>query len=338
MWLHSLGARVAGYALEPPTHPSLFELSKLDDLVESRIADIRDLETLSLAMGKAKPEIIIHMAAQPLVRDSYEFPVETYSTNVMGTVNLLAAVRRPPWGRAVINVTTDKCYENMERARGYREDEPLGGYDPYSSSKACSELVTTAYRQSFFNPEKYRDHGVAVASARAGNVIGGGDWGKDRLVPDLVRALENGEKVLIRNPAAIRPWQHVLDPLAGYLNLARKLVEEGPHYAQAWNFGPVESDEKPVLYLVERLCEGWGDTASFEFDKREHPHEATYLKLDCSKAMKGLGWRPVWDLDTALEKIIEWNLYYQKGEDVRQACFSQIAEYTAAGDGALNAR
>ena len=333
IWLHALGADVTGYALEPPTDPSLFELSRVDEFTESTIADIRDLESLTLNMKNAAPEVVIHMAAQPLVRDSYELPVDTYSTNVMGTVNLFEAVRQTPTVSAVVNVTTDKCYENRENDRGYREDEPLGGYDPYSSSKACSELVTAAFRQSFFNPERYAEHGVAVASARAGNVIGGGDWARDRLIPDCIRAFEKGEEIFIRSPQAIRPWQHVLEPLAGYLVLARKLIEEGPAYAESWNFGPREFDEKPVLYLVQRLCESWGDEAAYRIDNNEHPHEATYLKLDCTKAISRLGWSPQWNLAAALDHTIQWVQVYRSGGDLREVCLSQIAEYVAIVDG-----
>jgi CDP-glucose 4,6-dehydratase len=332
--LHSLGAKVTGYALDPPTDPSLFELCKIDKLVQSTIADVRDGESLTKAMRTAQPEIVIHMAAQPLVRDSYKIPVETYAVNVMGTVNLFEAVRQCKTVKAVINVTTDKCYENKEWVWGYRENEPLGGYDPYSNSKACSELVTSAYRSSYFNPKNYSDHGVGVASARAGNVIGGGDWAMDRLVPDCVRAILKGEKVVIRNPSAIRPWQHVLEPLSGYLMLAQKLYEEGARYAGAWNFGPDDSDVKPVESLVKKLCAKWGNSASYVLDKAWHPHEAHYLKLDCSKAKTELGWHPRWGLDGAIDSIIEWTRAYKQGEDVRSACVKQIEEYsTFKGEG-----
>ncbi len=337
IWLHALGADVTGYALEPPTNPSLFELARVNELIVSKIADIRDSETLTSKMKEAAPQVVIHMAAQPLVRDSYEFPVDTYSTNVMGPINMFEAVRQTPGVSAVINVTTDKCYENREWDRGYKEDEPLGGYDPYSSSKACSELVTAAYRQSFFNPEKYAEHGVAVASARAGNVIGGGDWARDRLIPDCIRALEKGEKIRIRNPQAIRPWQHVLEPLSGYLVLARKLLEEGPTYGGPWNFGPPDSDEKPVLHLVKRLCDGWGGEAGYQIDNNEHPHEAAYLKLDCSKAISSLDWNPQWYLEAALDRTVQWFQRYRNGDDVREVCLSQIAEYTAIADETQNA-
>lgn len=327
--LHSLGAKVAGYALDPPTEPSLFDLCKVGELVTSTIADVRDEGSLTKAMLAARPEIVIHMAAQPLVRDSYKYPVETYAINVMGTVNCFEAVRKCGSVKAVINVTTDKCYENKEWVWGYRENEPLGGYDPYSSSKACSELVTSAYRSSYFNPKDHAAHGVGVASARAGNVIGGGDWATDRLVPDCVRALLKKEKIIIRSPKAVRPWQHVLDPLCGYLMLAKKLYEEGQRSGGAWNFGPDERDAKPVEWLVKTLCSQWGDDASYTIDSgNEHPHEAHYLKLDCSKAMTGLGWRPQWDLEKAIAGVIEWTQAYAAGENVKNRCLQQIAEYT----------
>jgi len=328
LWLHSLGAEVIGYALKPPTDPSLYELCSIDKLVESHIADVRDSASLSKAMSAAHPDIVIHMAAQPLVRDSYKIPVETYAINVMGTVNLFEAVRSSKSVKAVINVTTDKCYENREWVWGYRENEPLGGYDPYSNSKACSELVTSAYRNSYFNPEDCASHGVSVASARAGNVIGGGDWATDRLIPDCVRAILKGEKIVIRNPQAIRPWQHVLEPLSGYLMLARKLYEEGARYAEAWNFGPDDSDAKPVEWLVDSLCKKWGTGASYMIDNGKHPHEAHYLKLDCSKAKSGLEWRPKWSLEKAIDSITEWTRAYKSGKNIQGACLKQIEEYT----------
>jgi CDP-glucose 4,6-dehydratase len=329
MWLHALGADVHGYALEPPTDPSLFQLCGIDTLVHTTIADVRDRKTLVESMSSARPEIVIHMAAQPLVRDSYKMPVETYEINVMGTVNLFEAVRASSSVKAVINITTDKCYENKEWAWGYRENEALGGYDPYSNSKACSELVTAAYRSSYFNPLHYAMHGVAVASARAGNVIGGGDWATDRLIPDFLRAVLKNEKVLIRCPHAIRPWQHVLEPLGGYLILAQKIFENGPRYAGAWNFGPDDSDARPVEWLVNRLCTQWGENASYAIDTGAHPHEAHYLKLDCSKAKSELGWRPRWTLDKALDSIVQWTKNYQHGHDVKKTCLQQIEEYSS---------
>ena len=327
MWLHQLGAEVTGYALIPPTEPSLFELCRVGELVDSVIADVRDGEKLAAAMLDAAPEIVIHMAAQPLVRDSYKNPVETYAINVMGTVNLLEAVRRCKSVKAVVNVTTDKCYENREWVWGYRENEPMGGYDPYSSSKGCSELVTAAYRNSYFNPADYAGHGVAVAMARAGNVIGGGDWACERLIPDCVRALLDGEKIIIRNPHAIRPWQHVLEPLSGYLLLARNLYEHGTEYAAGWNFGPGDDDARPVEWIVKKMCAKWGSGAEYKIDDGEHPHEAHYLKLDCSKARAELGWQPRWNLETAIDKIVQWtNAYREKGQ-MREVCLAQIRHY-----------
>lgn len=328
LWLYSLGAQVTGYALDPPTKPSLFELCEIDGILKSVIADIRDRETLCRSMSEASPEIVVHMAAQPLVRESYKVPAETYEINVMGTVNLFEAVRNCLTIKAVINVTSDKCYENKEWVWGYRENEPLGGHDPYSSSKACSELVTSAYRNSFFHPDKYSAHGVGVASARAGNVIGGGDWGTDRLVPDCARAVLKGGKILIRNPHAVRPWQHVIEPLSGYLMLAKRLYESGPDFSGAWNFGPDDRDAKPVEWLVERLCAGWGRSASCSTDETEQPHEAHCLKLDCSRARAGLDWHPRWDLGKAVDSIIEWTRAYEQGRDVKEVCLKQIEDYS----------
>lgn len=329
LWLHRMGARVYGYALAPPTQPSLFELARVEELLAGNaVADVRDYEKLARALSAAEPEIVIHMAAQPLVRDSYKIPVETYATNVMGTVHLLEAVRSCPTVKAVVNVTTDKCYENREWVWGYRESEPMGGFDPYSNSKGCSELVTAAYRSSYFNPARYAEHTVGVATARAGNVIGGGDWANDRLIPDIIRAIMANEPVRIRNPHAIRPWQHVLEPLSGYLALAQRLYQEGAAYAEGWNFGPADDDAKPVEWIVKRLCEQWGTDARYEIDRGAHPHEAHYLKLDCSKARMRLGWTPRWNLSQALDSIIEWVKVYRAGDDIRECCLKQIEEYS----------
>jgi len=327
LWLQDMQAEVIGYALAPPTSPSLFEEAEVDKGMTSIIGDIRDLDKLHTVFADYKPEIIIHMAAQPLVRYSYLEPVETYSTNVMGTVNLLEAVRNTDSVKAVVNVTSDKCYENREWAWGYRENEAMGGYDPYSNSKGCAELVTAAYRNSYFHPEKYKEHGVALATGRAGNVIGGGDWADDRLIPDIMRAITQSQAVNIRNPLAIRPWQHVLEPLSGYLLLAEKLYEEGATYAEGWNFGPNDDDAKPVQWIVERLTGIWGEGASWTLDDGNHPHEAHYLKLDCSKAKARLGWYPRWSLMQTLEKIIEWHKGYDKVEKMREVTLMQIAEY-----------
>lgn len=327
LWLQSLGAEITGFSLEPPTSPSLFEVARVGQGMSSIIGDIRDGEVLSRAMNEARPEVVIHMAAQPLVRYSYDHPVETYSTNVMGTVHLLEAVRAVGTVRSVVVVTSDKCYENKEWVWGYRENEPMGGYDPYSNSKGCSELVVSAYRSSYFNPDAYEKHGVALASARAGNVIGGGDWAGDRLIPDILRAIETLSPVLIRSPRSIRPWQHVLEPLSGYLLLAERLYQGGAEYAEGWNFGPADNDARSVEWIVEKLCNIWGEGAAWRLDTVVGPHEAHYLKLDCSKAQNVLGWKPVWNLETTLTKIVDWHQSATSGEDMRAETISQIKEF-----------
>ena len=331
LWLQQLGAELTGYALQPPTHPSLFEVARVAQGMKSLIGDIRDGATMANAMRQAAPEIVIHMAAQPLVRRSYIDPVETYSTNVMGTVHLLEAVRQTPSVRAVVNVTTDKCYENKEWVWGYRETEPMGGFDPYSSSKGCAELVTAAYRNSFFNSAQHGEHQVALATARAGNVIGGGDWAEDRLIPDILRAIEAGQSVNIRNPHATRPWQHVLEPLNGYLILAEKLYTQGSAFAEAFNFGPAEEDAKPVKWIVEQLTQSWGDGAAWHLDSGTHPHDAHYLKLDCSKARASLDWQPRWHLDQTLQAIIVWHKMHRAStgrQDMQALCLQQINDYS----------
>ncbi len=325
LWLHSMGAKVQGFALAPPTTPSLFEEAKVGDLIQSNLGDIRDFAAIAKVVKDFKPEIVFHMAAQPLVRYSYDEPLETYATNVMGTAHVLESIRAIDSVRAVVNVTTDKCYENREWVWGYREDEAMGGYDPYSSSKACSELVTAAYRQSFLDKA-----GIAVATARAGNVIGGGDWAKDRLIPDILRAFANKQPVSIRNPNSIRPWQHVLEPLSGYLLLAEKLCAEPASFSQAWNFGPKDDDAKPVGWIVESMASKWGKEASWSFDEGNHPHEAHYLKLDISKARQSLGWSPRWSLDQALDHTVEWHMAWMQGKDVRSQCIKQIEDYLAS--------
>ncbi len=325
--LHHLGAKLYGYALDPPTDPSLFKSANLKELITSNIADIRDYDRLLDVLKEFSPEVVIHMAAQPLVRESYRNPRETYEINVMGTVNLLEAIRHTPGIKAVVNVTTDKCYENHEWHWGYRENEPMGGYDPYSNSKGCSELVTAAFRNSYFNPKDHQNHGVALASARAGNVIGGGDWASDRLIPDFMRAITNGKKVKIRSPYAIRPWQHVLEPLTGYLNLAAKLYTEGPKYAEGWNFGPNDKDAKSVEWIIDTICKLWGDGATFDIDTNPHKHEANYLKLDWSKAKAELGWIPKWSIEDSLQSIVDWNKAYLVGKNMRTVCNDQIELY-----------
>ncbi|MFT3902309.1 MAG: CDP-glucose 4,6-dehydratase [Niabella sp.] len=327
LMLNKLGADIYGYALKPPTNPSLYEEANIDNLLTSEIGDVQDFSHLLQFVQEVAPEIVIHMAAQPLVRDSYKLPIETYAVNVMGTVHLLEACRQTPGIKAIVNVTTDKCYENKEWLWGYRENEPMGGYDPYSNSKGCSELVTSAYRNSYFNPFLYDAHGVALASARAGNVIGGGDWANDRLIPDFIRSIRKGEAIKIRNPNAIRPWQHVLEPLTGYLMLAAKLFAEGAKYAEGWNFGPDEDDAKNVEWITKTLCGLWGNQAVYEVDKGPHPHEAKYLKLDCSKAKTELGWHPHWDILKTLSSIVDWNKSFFEGKNMRVVTEKQIEDY-----------
>ena len=327
LWLQQLGVQVVGYALQPPTKPSLFEVAQVAQGMTSIIGDVRDGTKLRHSMQQAAPDIVIHMAAQPLVRHSYVDPVETYSTNVMGTIYMLEAARQTPSVRAIVNVTTDKCYENKEWVWGYRENEPMGGSDPYSSSKGCAELVTAAYRNSFFNSLEFNVHQVSLATARAGNVIGGGDWAKDRLIPDILRAIQSGENVNIRNPNATRPWQYVLEPLSGYLALAEKLYTQGPAFSEAFNFGPDEEDTKSVRWIVEKLTQQWGVGAIWKQDHEEHPYEAHHLKLDCSKSKMLLNWQPRWTLSQALENIIAWHNSYQDGDDMYQISLMQIASF-----------
>jgi len=322
LWLQSMDAEVHGYALNPPTETNLFTVAEVGKgMASSKIADIRDAEKLRDAMQAARPEIVFHLAAQPLVRYSYAQPAETYEVNVMGTVRLLDAVRATPGVKAVVNVTTDKCYENREWVWGYRENEAMGGFDPYSSSKGCAELVTTAYRRSFLEQA-----GIAMASARAGNVIGGGDWAADRLIPDFLRAMDAGETLKIRSPQSTRPWQHVLEPLSGYLMLAERLCIEGMPFAEAWNFGPSDEDARPVRWIVERLAEMQRDV-KWQCDETPQPHEAHYLKLDSSKAHNLLNWEPRWRLQAALQKTLEWHQAWRNGEDMHAMTLSQIDQY-----------
>jgi len=327
LWLNELGAKVAGYALDAPTEPSLFSAARVADTVEHTIADVRDLALLRARVRTFRPEIVFHLAAQALVRQSYAEPVETYATNVMGTANVLEAVRLEPSARAVVIVTSDKCYENREWIWGYRENEAMGGHDPYSSSKGCAELVCAAYRASYFNPGRLAEHGVGIASARAGNVIGGGDWSADRLIPDAYRAIASGEPVRIRNPKALRPWQHVLEPLSGYLLLAERLCDGEERFAQGWNFGPPEADARSVADVMNKVVELWGGALRWELDGGAHPHEATLLRLDCSKARVSLGWRPKLGLQEALAWTVEWYRAYLSKADVRQMTLDQISRY-----------
>ena len=327
LWLQQLGAEVTGYALPPPTEPSLFEIARVAQGMHSLTGDIRDLPALQAALAASGAEIVLHLAAQPLVRYSYDHPVETYSTNVMGTVHLLEAVRQVGGVKAVLNVTTDKCYENREWDWGYREDEPMGGYDPYSSSKGCSELLTASYRSSFFNPERYAEHGVAVATARAGNVIGGGDWAANRLVPDIVAAFSRSAPVSVHNTGAIRPLQHVMEPLRAYLLLAERLYQDGPRFAQAWNIGPEDIDCKPVGWIADTMAQLWGGDACWNAVKTDTPHEANYLKLDISKARNQLGWQPSLRLADALRLTTEWSKQHLAGADMRAVTQQQIRHY-----------
>lgn len=321
--LQNFGAVLKGFSLAPNTHPNLFNIASIADNMESEFGDIRNLDCLKKSLVNFAPDIVIHMAAQPLVRLSYKNPVDTYSTNVMGTVNLLESVRSSSSTRAVVNVTTDKCYENNEWVWSYRENEPMGGYDPYSNSKGCSELVTSAYRQSFFGSQS----NVALASARAGNVIGGGDWSNDRLIPDILKSFDKKKPVIIRNPQAIRPWQHVMEPISGYLSLAEKLYTQGSKYAQAWNLGPKDDDVKSVEEIVDYLVKKWPSPVVWEADKDHQPHEAQLLKLDISKAKAMLNWEPKWDLATALNSIILWHESWLNDLDMREVTLSQIDEY-----------
>ncbi len=323
LWLQALGAEVQGYALAPPTEPALFDVARVAEGMQSQLGDIRDFPTLVTSLTEFRPDIVIHMAAQPLVRLSYREPVDTYSTNVMGTVHLLEAVRACGGVRVVVNVTTDKCYENREWVWGYRENEPMGGHDPYSSSKGCAELVTAAWRNSYFHDTA----GPALASARAGNVIGGGDWAEDRLIPDVLRALAAGRPVTIRHPHATRPWQHVLEPLSGYLVLAQALWSQGQTMAEGWNFGPAEGDAKPVSWIVDKLVQDWGQGAAWVLDEDPQLHEASYLKLDCSKARARLNWHPAWSPEAALHRIVRWDRAWRAGTDMREYCLRDIAEY-----------
>jgi len=323
LWLQSLGAEVKGYALAPYTKPDLYSIACVSDTINSEIGDIRDLDKITKSMTDFNPDILIHMAAQPLVRYSYKNPVETYQTNVLGTVNVLEAARKCKNLKSIVSVTTDKCYENKEWAWAYRENEPMGGHDPYSSSKGCAELVTAAYRKSFF----FSNETANLASARAGNVIGGGDWATDRLIPDILRAFEKGKPVIIRNPLSTRPWQHVLEPISGYLVLAESLYNQGSEYAEGWNFGPRDEDCKPVSWILDKMVAKWGKGASWELDKNNNPHEAGFLKLDISKAGSLLKWQPKWTLNKTLDLIIDWHQEYLSNSNMHQICLQEIKKY-----------
>lgn len=325
LWLHAMGAKVTGFALPPPTRPSLFDIARIDELVDHIEGDVRDLASVCDAVNRAQPEVIFHLAAQPLVRLSYEQPVDTIATNIMGTTHILDAARRAECVAAMVCVTSDKCYENSEWVWPYRETDPMGGHDPYSASKGCAEIVISAYRRSYF-----AESGPALASVRAGNVIGGGDWATDRLVPDLVRALGEGASPLIRSPEAVRPWQHVLEALGGYLMIAERLLGGDRRFADGWNFGPGDEDARAVSWIVDRMRRAWGEAGHGTLaDTGPRPHEAGVLRLDCSKARSALGWRPALELERAIEWIVGWHKAVAAGEDSRAVTLGQIAEYQA---------
>jgi CDP-glucose 4,6-dehydratase len=322
LWLTHLGSSVKGYALEPPTSPSLFNEARVDNLIDSHIGDIRNQEMLHESMVNFNPDILIHMAAQPLVRYSYSEPIETYEVNVIGTAIVLESARSCSNLKAIINVTSDKCYENEELDKSYKEDDPMGGYDPYSSSKGCAELVTSAYRRSFLKTQN-----KGLASVRAGNVIGGGDWANDRLIPDILRSFDTNEPIMVRNPNATRPWQHVLEPLSGYLTLASKLYENFEYFAEGWNFGPEENDVQSVKWILDKMTAKWPNS-SWRDDNNINPYEAGFLKLDISKSKEKLDWNPTWELEHTIDRIIHWHRAWKNNEDIQQLCFTEIDNFT----------
>lgn len=326
LWLNKLGADVVGYALKPPTKPSLFEICNIKDRIDSIMGDVRDISKLKTVFRKYKPGIVFHMAAQSLVKYSYAKPLETFETNIMGTANVLEVCRHAPSVRVIVNVTSDKCYENRELARGYKENDPMGGYDPYSSSKGCAELISAAYTKAFFNV-KDNSHKIYLASVRAGNVIGGGDWAKDRLIPDCIKALVKNKKIMIRCPDFVRPWQHVLEPLYGYLLLAKHLYRDGPIFTGPWNFGSNKEDAKSVEWIVKQIIGMWSKNASWAIDKENSFHEAHCLRLDCSKAVSKLCWDPKWDLALALRKTVDWYKAYYNHKDMLNFTIEQIKSY-----------
>ncbi|WP_426092445.1 CDP-glucose 4,6-dehydratase [Flavobacterium sp. DSR3-2] len=323
LWLHEMGAIVKGYSLAPYTSTSLFEEARVFEGMDSEIGDIRNLELVTKSMTSFDPDILIHMAAQPLVRLSYASPVDTYATNVMGTIHVLEAARQCKKLKSIVAITTDKCYENKEWTWGYRENEPMGGHDPYSSSKGCCELLIASYRKSFFNDI----NSPALASVRAGNVIGGGDWSDDRLIPDILKAFEKSNPVIVRNPLSTRPWQHVLEPLSGYLVLAQELYNNGDQFAEGWNFGPKDEDCQSVEWILNTMIKTWGEGASWQLDTNSNPHEAGFLKLDCSKAAQELKWMPQWNLEFTLKSIVDWHKAWINNADMKKQCLQEIKLY-----------
>lgn len=330
LWLQSLGAEVAGYSLPSPVQPSLFETANVSEKMNSVTGDVRNLDKLKETLNHHSPQIIFHMAAQSLVLPSYEDPVYTYETNVMGTLNLLEAARYSEGLKVVVVVTSDKCYENKNTEWNYKEDDPMGGFDPYSSSKGCAELITSAYRNSFFSSESYESHGVSISSVRAGNVFGGGDWSDHRLIPDIIKAALDQRPAVIRNPNAIRPWQYVLEPINGYLTLAEKQWEQGAAYAEGWNFGPDEEDAKPVSWVVKKIADLWGEGFQVQPDEKQHPHEAHFLKLDCSKAHTRLQWQPKSDIAAGLEWTVQWYRDFHEGQPAQELCDNAILRFQDA--------
>jgi CDP-glucose 4,6-dehydratase len=329
IWLKYLGAEVIGISLDPPTEISLYKQANVAKGMLSLREDIRNGSAIKRIFKEHKPQIIFHLAAQALVRYSYEEPVETYEVNVIGTLNILEAIRSIDTVQAAVMATTDKCYKNEENKHAYSETDTLGGHDPYSSSKAAAELLIASYRDSFYPKIQLENHNTAIATVRAGNVIGGGDWAQDRLIPDIIRAFTEGYELEIRNPDAVRPWQHVLDPLSGYIQLAELLATRGNDFAEAWNFGPDSEDEYTVNWIVEQMAKSWGKDAKWKVDKDNHPHEANYLKLNCKKANNNLNWFPKWNLSQSLKKIIEWHKPENSMYSINQICLSQIDEYSS---------
>jgi len=326
LWLQKVGCNLIGYSKSIPTKPSLFESANVEHGMTSIMGDVCDYDQLEKTINEFKPEIVIHMAAQSILPESYKIPLETYATNVMGTVNLFESVRKIGGVKVILNITSDKCYQSTKSSGSYTENDPMGGYDPYSSSKGCAELITSSFRNSFFNPSKYEHHGVALASARAGNVIGGGDWAPFRLIPDFIRSVLDGKSIKIRHPDAVRPWQYILDPLNGYLLLVEKLWDNGPKYSEGWNFGPSENNVKPVKWIIESLSKNWKIEIKSQPNENDF-HEENFLSLDSSKARKKLGWLPKMQLDTALQWTSEWYLQYEQKTDLRKFTEQQIDNY-----------